>query len=176
MDWAAADNTGLMGELQQCRLNLQLNPTCSPSIDFPQNVFDNRWPPIPLLNISVHLKKILYKWNKLTHWNHWYISYSSKCDEETRKALIVYVVIDTNIFIAQLGMVDKLLNLNSNSSERDVVNSTKLYIPWAVLDELDHLKLAGKRPTNPNMKLEFNARKAISFLHQKLSSNNHQVN
>ena len=42
MDWAAADNTGLMGELQQCRLNLQLNPTCSPSIDFPQNVFDNR--------------------------------------------------------------------------------------------------------------------------------------
>jgi len=42
MDWAAADNPGLMGELQQCRLNLQLNPTCSPSIDFPQNVFDNR--------------------------------------------------------------------------------------------------------------------------------------
>ena len=90
--------------------------------------------------------------------------------------MIVYVVIDTNIFIAQLGMVDKLLNLNSNSSERDVVNSTKLYIPWAVLDELDHLKLAGKRPTNPNMKLEFNARKAISFLHQKLSSNNNQAN
>ena len=57
MDWAAADNTGLMGELQQCRLDLQLNPTCSPSIDFPQNVFDNRCLSIPLLNISVKLKK-----------------------------------------------------------------------------------------------------------------------
>ena len=42
MDWAAADDNGLMGELQQCRLDLQLNPTGSPSIDFPQNVFDNR--------------------------------------------------------------------------------------------------------------------------------------
>ena len=73
-------------------------------------------------------------------------------------------------------MVEKLLNLNSNGNERNVVNRAKLYIPWAVLDELDHLKLAGKRPTNPNMKLEFNARKAISFLHQKLSSNNNQVN
>ena len=73
-------------------------------------------------------------------------------------------------------MVEKLLNLNSNGNERNVVNKAKLYIPWAVLDELDHLKLAGKRPTNPNMKLEFNARKAISFLHQKLSSNSHQVN
>ena len=73
-------------------------------------------------------------------------------------------------------MVDKLLNLNSNANERDVVNITKLYIPWAVLDELDHLKLAGKRPTNPNMKLEFNARKAANVLLQKLLSKNNQVN
>ena len=174
MDWAAADNTGLMGELQQCRLDLQLNPTCSPSIDFPQNVFDNRYLSISLLDISVKLK-IIYE-NDLIDWNNWYISIFSKSEEEKRKGLILYVVIDTNIFIAQLGMVEKLLNLNSNGNERNVVNRAKLYIPWAVLDELDHLKLAGKRPTNPNMKLEFNARKAISFLHQKLSSNNNQVN
>ena len=59
MDWAAADNTGLMGELQQCRLDLQLNPTCSPSIDFPQNVFDNRYLSISLLDISVKLKSYM---------------------------------------------------------------------------------------------------------------------
>ena len=51
----------------------------------------------------------------------------------------------------------------------------KLYVPWAVLDELDKLKMAGKRTYNPNMELETNARKAIAFLNKQLLSKSKMV-
>jgi len=66
-------------------------------------------------------------------------------------------------------MVEKLFVtfMGSNNSNGYTV---KIYVPWAVLDELDNLKTAGKRHYNPNVELEANARKAIAYLHQKLLS------
>ena len=83
-------------------------------------------------------------------------------------------MIDTNIFIAQLRMIDKLLANYYNSFEEHGF-AIKLFIPWAVLEELDKLKLAGSRSHSPNMELELNARRAIGFLHEKLMSKNPMV-
>ena len=100
--------------------------------------------------------------------------FSISNDPRIKVANTIYVVIDTNIFIAQLRMIDKLLANYYNSFEEHGF-AIKLFIPWAVLEELDKLKLAGSRSHNPNMELELNARKAIGFLHEKLMSKNPMV-
>ena len=84
------------------------------------------------------------------------------------------MVVDTNIFIAQLRIVEKLFVTFVENNDPKCYN-LKIYVPWAVFEELDKLKMAGQRPHNPNMELEINARKAISFLHQKLFSKSKKV-
>ena len=94
---------------------------------------------------------------------------SSSNDFGTKLRSTVYVIIDTNIFIAQLRMIEKLFSSYYNGHELHGF-VLKIYVPWAVLEELDKLKSAGSRSLNPNMELQMNARRAIGFLHDKLVS------
>ena len=71
-------------------------------------------------------------------------------------------------------MIDKLFVSYADAFEEKAF-AVKVFVPWAVLDELDKLKLAGSRSNNPNVELELNARKAIGFLHEKLMSKNQMV-
>ena len=100
--------------------------------------------------------------------------FSANKDPGAKNTTTIYVVIDTNIFIAQLRMIEKLFYKYLKASELHGYD-LKVYVPWAVLDELDKLKLAGSRAYNPNMELELNARKAIAFLHENLLSKNKMV-
>ena len=70
------------------------------------------------------------------------------------------IVIDTNVFISQLSQVEKMLiNLSKN---------LVLYIPWAVLNELDSLSKSERQ-------IKFKAVKATQFLQKHLSEKNPRV-
>ena len=84
-----------------------------------------------------------------------FLNYSSL---DTEKPLMI--VIDTNVFISQLYQVEKMLD--------DFSKNLVIYIPWAVLNELDSLSKSG-RP------IKLKAIKATQFLQKHLTEKNPRV-
>jgi predicted nucleic acid-binding protein len=67
------------------------------------------------------------------------------------------IVIDTNVFISQLFQVEKML--------KDLSKNLVLYVPWAVLNELDSLSKSERQ-------IRLKAVKATQFLHKHLLEKN----
>ncbi len=80
------------------------------------------------------------------------------------------LVVDTNIFIAQLGQLRQLAKVGNRGSVMDAV---VIYIPWAVLRELDALK--GRQSNAEGTDLGKSARAAINFVHELLRNNSRKV-
>ena len=75
----------------------------------------------------------------------------------------VFVVVDTNIFIAQLVHVKNLVE------DPRLCQVVTLYVPWTVMRELDGLKESSKE------ELAANARRAIDFLYRLLVNKSSNV-
>ncbi|KAB0796273.1 hypothetical protein PPYR_10334 [Photinus pyralis] len=77
----------------------------------------------------------------------------------------IYIVVDTNVFISNLGLIEELLSLEING----VVNPS-IMIPWTVIQELDYLKDSiGENDLGRKAKM------AIRFINEKLSAQDKQV-
>ncbi len=84
------------------------------------------------------------------------------------------LVVDTNIFISQLKQLRQLVASHPGSPQESVT----IYIPWAVLRELDALKkwnADGDGEAENSSHLGRSARAAINFVHELLLSKSNRV-
>ncbi|KAI4485693.1 hypothetical protein M0802_012597 [Mischocyttarus mexicanus] len=83
--------------------------------------------------------------------------------QEVKK--IMYIVVDTNVFLSNLNAVIDTINTKFKTYNRPII-----VVPWTVIRELDYLKVARSKKN-----LHEKARKAIQFLNNSFSNKDPHV-
>ncbi|KAF5280528.1 hypothetical protein FQR65_LT00279 [Abscondita terminalis] len=150
------------------------NPVNAADNNSPQNVVDND----TFMDWSyIEEKKVLSKINEIRNEDIiTRITPSTLFQENVAKELMdipinttilkdIYVIVDTNIFVSQLDVIIRLLEIKVND-----VTSPIVLIPWIVIQELDFLK-----DSRTNGKLKKQSQKAVHFINEKLSTKHPRV-
>ena len=145
MDWDQID-PGLLQELQNCRREVRRRD----DLDFKNDESH-------LTNLD--LEKYVTNVRTCLNFTNVILTF---CCSTNKVSSELMVVVDTNIFISQLSQVNSLL-------QDEAFSQVVLYIPWAVMRELDTLKAKASEEVKKR------ARDAINFLYKLLGGKSPRV-